>query len=286
MADGAFADIGAINDLENGIRTFGHQMADANSEIERNIDVYFQDFERGLRILEERLRKAEEELERAERALERQRNKRVLVRDSDGKGWHWEQADCSAEEARVARCQAIRDKCKRDVDECRNMISDARSKRHIHEAKYATLEGKLSEAIEKIGPVKELVEKHRATQVPSSSPSSGSSGSSRPFGSFGSFPSFSSPASTTTAPRGTEIPRPRPPMPSGTTYGPKASPVPERPRSPQDERVKPAPSRPVTDADRPRSPFGDTGRVTRDSVSSFKEGIDKIINKHKDDKDE
>jgi len=276
MAEGGFADIRSINDLENGIRTFGHQMADASSDIEHNIDLYFQDFERGLQILDERLRKAEEDLERAERALERQRNKRVWVEDRDGKG-HWERADCSAEEARVARCQAIRDKCKRDVDECRQMISDARTKRRIHEEKYATLESNLSEAIVKIGPVKELVEKHRATQVPSSSSSSGS---------FGAFPSFSSSGSEAAVSRGTELSRPRPPMPSGTSYGPKASPITERPRSPQNERMNPALGRPITEADRPRSPFGDGGRVTRDSVSSFREGINKIINKHKDDNNE
>lgn len=273
MADSSFADIRSINDLENGIRTFGHQMADANSEIEHNIDLYFQDFERGLQILGERLRKAEEDLEYAERALERKRNRLVLVRDSDGDGWHWEQADCSAEEARVARCQAIRDRCKRDVDECRRMISNARTKRNILKEKYATLESRISEAVEKIGPVKELVEKHRATHVPPSSSSSGS---------FGSFPSFSPSDSASAVSRGAGMSRPRPPMPSGTTYGPKASPVSERPRSPQSERINPAPNRPVTEADRPRSPFGDGGRVTRDSVSSFREGIDKIINKHKE----
>ncbi len=276
MAEGAFAGIESINDLENGMRTFGHQMAEANNEIEHIIDLYFHDFERGLEILEERLRKAEEDLERAERALERQRNKRVLVRDSDGNGWHWEQADCSAEEARVARCKAIRDKCKRDVDECREMISDARTRRRIHEEKYAALESNLSEAMVKLGPVKELVEKHRAMSVPASSSP----------GSFGSFPSFSHAASATAVSRGAEMSRPRPPMPPGTTYGPKASPVPERPRSPLNERMNPAPSRPITEADRPRSPFGDGGRVTRDSVSSFREGINKIINKHKDDNNE
>ena len=276
MAEGAFADIRSINDLENGIRTFGHQMADANNEIEHNIDLYFQDFERGLQILEERLHKAIEDLERAERALERQRNKRVWVEDKDGKG-HWEQADCSSEEARVARCRVVYDRCRRDVDECRQMISDARAKRRIHEEKYATLESKLSEAIVKIGPVKELVEKHQATQVPPSSTSSRS---------LGSFPSSSPFASVTAVPRGTEMSRPRPPMPSGTTYGPKTSPMPERPRSPQNEQINPAPSRPVTEADRPRSPFGDNGRVTRNSVSSFREGIDKIINKHKDNNNE
>jgi len=275
MAEGVFADIGAINDLENGIRTFGHQMADDNREIEHTIDLYFQEFERGLQILEERLRKAEEDLERAERALERQRNKRVWVKDKDGKG-HWEQADCSAEEAMVARCQAIRERCKRDVDECRQMISDARTKRSIHKEKYATLESRISEAVVKIGPVKELVEKHRATQVPSSSSSS----------SFGSFPSFSSHAATDAVSRGTGISRPRPPMPSGMSYGPKASQIPNRPRSPQNERVNPVSPPPITEADRPRSPFGDGRRVTRDSVSSFREGIDKIINKHKDDNNE
>jgi len=276
MADSGFADIRSINDLENGIHTFGHQMADTNSEIEHTIDLYFQDFERGLQILEERLRKAEDDLERAEIALERQRNKKVWVEDKDGDG-HWEQADCSAEEARVARCQAIRDRCKRDVDECRRMISDARTKRQIHKEKYAALESRISEAVEKICPIKERVEKHRATQVPLSSTSTGS---------FGSFPSFSPSASAAAVSRGAGMFRPRPPMPSGTTYGPKASPLPERPRSPQNERMNPTPSRPITEADRPRSPFGDRGRVTRDSVSSFREGINKIINKHKDDKDE
>ena len=275
MTGGGFADISSIRDLENGIQTFGHQMTDANSEIEHTIDRYFQDFERGLQILEERLRKAEEDLERAEIALERQRNKRVWVEDKDGNG-HWEPADCSAEEARVARCQAIRDKCKRDVDECQRMISDARTKRHIHEEKFSSLQSKLFEAVRKLGPAKELVERHISTQVPSSSSSSGS---------FGSFPSFSSALSGNTTYRREES-RPRSPMPSGTTYGPKASPTTERPHSPQNERMNSTPSRPVTEADRPRSPFGEGERVTRNSVTSFREGIDKIINKHKNDTNE
>lgn len=278
MTDGGFADIRSINDLENGIQTFGRQMTDANSEIEHTIDRYFQDFERALQILEDRLRKAEEDLERAEIALERQRNKRVWVEDREGNG-HWEHADCSAEEARVARCQAIRDRCKRDVDECRRLISDARAKRCIHEEKFSSLETKLSEAVEKLGPAKEFVERHMSTQVPSpSSPSSSS-------GSLGSFPSFSSAMSGNTTYRREET-RPRPPMPSGTSYGPKASPFTERPRSPQKERMNPTPSRPITEADRPRSPFGDGGRVSRNSVASFREGINKIINKHKNDNNE
>ena len=69
---------------------------------------------------------------------------------------------------------------------------------------------------------------------------------------------------------------------AGSSYGPKAAPESERPRSPQKEQANPAPSRPITEADRPRSPFEFEGRVTRDSVSSFREGIDKILNKHKD----
>lgn len=274
MTEGGYADIRSINDLENGIKSFGHQMADANTEIEHTIDLYLQDFERGLQILEERLRKAEEDLEQAEIALERQRNKRVWVEDKDGNG-HWEHADCSAEEARVARCKAIRDKCKRDVDECRQMISDARSRRSIHEEKYAALENGVSEAEGKIGEIIAVVKKHLSTQVPSSSTSSNSRGS---------FPSFTS--HTSDVSRGSDMVRPRPPMSSGTTYGPKASPIPERPRGPQNERMNPAPSRPITEADRPRSPFGEGGRITRSSVSSFREGIDKIINKHKDDKNE
>lgn len=273
MAEGGFAEIRSINDLENGIRTFGHSMAEVNSEIEHTIDLYLQDFERGLQILEERLRNAEEDLERAEIALERQRNKRVWVEDKDGNG-HWEHADCSAEEARVARCKAIRDKCKRDVDECRQMIAEARSRRHVHEERYATLESRLSEAIVKIGPVKELVEKHLSMQPPSSSASS-------PLRSFSSFSSSASAVS-----RGLDMARPRTPMPSGTTYGPKSSPIQERPRGPQNERMNPTPNRPITEEDRPRSPFGEGGRVTRDSVSSFREGIDKIINKHKDENNE
>ena len=50
MADSGFAEIQAINDLEEGIRRFGHQMADANSEIEHTINLYFENFERGLQI--------------------------------------------------------------------------------------------------------------------------------------------------------------------------------------------------------------------------------------------
>lgn len=266
-----FVDINAINKIEEGMRTFAHQMANANSEIEHTIFLYFQDFERCLQILEERQQKAHEDLERAERALERQRNKRVWVESEDGKG-HWEQADCSSEEAKVARCQLIYDKCRRDVDECRRLISDARTRRYIHKEKLALFESKTAEAVDKIGPVKELLEKHRNLSVPSAMPSS-----SRGFMSSSFFPSSS------TISRGVEMSRPRPQMDSGPSFGPKPSPLTERPRKPQDEGVNPIPRRPMTESDRPRSPFGDEGRVTRDRVSSFRECIDKIINKYKND---
>lgn len=271
---GASVDINSLNDLENGIHSFDRQMAGANSEIEHLVDLYFQDFERGLRILEDRLRKAEEDLERAEIALERQRNKRVWVEDRDGEG-HWERADCSAEEARVARCQAICDRCRRDVNECRNMISDARSKRHIHEGKFSLFKDKVSEAVERMRPIKEAVERHCSMRPPSSFSSGGGTKI---------FPSASASSSAASVSRGADLTRPRPPMPSGTTYGPKAAPVTERPRSPQNEKMNPTPSRPLTEADRPRSPFGEGGRVTRASVSSFWEGLGKIVDKHKDDK--
>lgn len=273
MAESGYADINAIDDLENGIRTFGHQMANASAEIELTINLYFQDFERGLHILEDRLRKAEEELYRAEMALERQRNKRVLVRDSDGDGYHWEHADCSAEEARVARCRATCDKCRRDVSTCSDLISDARSKRYIHTEQYSLLENNISVAVEKIEPVKELVKKHLSMQVLSSSASSGIS---RPF-------STTTSSSASSISRGTAMTRPKPPINPNQSYGPKPSPNTERPRSPQNKRINPMPTRPFTEADRPRSPFGDNGRVTRNSVSSFKEGLNNILNKHKDD---
>lgn len=230
MTEGAFADIRAIKDLEDGIRTFGHQMADANSEIERTIDLYFQSFERGLHILEERLRRAEEELERAEWALERQRNKQVWVKDEDG-GGHWEQADCSAEEAAVARCRAKHNRWRHDVETCHLLISDAQAKRHIHEELFSQLENGIMVAVDKIGPVKELVEKHLSTSVPSSSPSPSQ-------GSSGSSSSPSSPASSVSS---------------------------------------------RADMSSPSLPFDNSERVTRDSVSSFREGIKKILNKHKND---
>lgn len=269
MTDGGFADIRAICDLEDGIRRFGHQMADANSEIEHTINLYFENFERGLQILDERLRRAEEELERAERALERQRNKRVLVRDSDGDGWHWEQADCSAEEARVARCRVVRDRCRRDVDTCRQMISDARSKRYIHKEKFSQLESRTSEAIEKIGPAKEMVEKHRSTAVPSSMISHS-----------GGFYGSSTSASASSISRGSDLPRPRPPMNSNPSFGPKPNPITERPRSPQNECVNPAANRPITEAERPRSPFGDRGSLPS-NPSSFWDDIKKISDEYK-----
>lgn len=276
---GASVDIHALNDLENGIHSFDRQMAGAKNEIEHLVNLYFQDFERGLRILEDRLRKAEEDLERAEIALERQRNKRVWVKDKDGEG-HWERADCFAEEARVARCQAVCNRCRRDVNECRDMISDARSKRHIQDGKYSLFQSQVSEAIDRMRPIKEVVERHQSLQPPSSF-SAGSGTRSFPSSSSSASSSVSAAASIS---RGADLSRPRPPMTPGTTYGPKASPLTERPRSPQNERVNPAPSRPITEADRPRSPFGDGGRVTRDSVSSFWEGLGKIVDKHKDDK--
>lgn len=272
-----FADIRALNDLENGIHSFDREMKDANREIENTIDLYLQDFERCLRILEERLQKAKDDLERAEIALERQRNRRVWVEDEDEDGGgHWEQADCSAEEAIVTRCQSICDRCRRDVDECRQMISDARTRRHVHEDKYSQFENKVSEAIVRMKPIKEKVEKHRSIQVPSSFSSSGRTNS---------FPSSSVSASNPSVIRDKDLSRPRPPMSSGITYGPKATPVMERPRSPQKEQVNPTPSRAFTEADRPRSPYGDGGRVTRDSVSSIWEGLKKIKEKHKNDKD-
>jgi len=273
MAEKGFVDIRAITDLEEGIRTFGHQMADANSEIERTIDLYFQDFERGLHILEERLRRAEEELRRAEWALERQRNKRVWVEDDDGDG-HWEQADCSAEEAAVARCRAKRNRWRHDVETCRLMISDARTKRHIHEEKFSQLENGIFEAVDKIGPVKELVEKHLSTSVPSSFPSQG----------FFSSSSSSAPSpSLDSVSRGADMTRPRPPMNSNPSSEPRPTSLSERPRSPQNEHISPTPDSPVTEEDRPCSPSGEGGRVTRGSVSSFREGIEKILNKHKSD---
>lgn len=272
MADSGFAEIQAINDLEEGIHRFGHQMADSNSEIEHTINLYFENFERGLQILEERLRRAEEELERAERALERQRNKRVLVRDRDGDGWHWEQADCSAEEARVACCKAVRDRCRRDVDTCRQMISDARSKRYIHKEKFSQFETRTSEAIDKIGPAKEMVEKHNSTAVPSSMASHSG-------GTSGTFPSTTS-ASASSISRGADLPRPRPPMNPNPSYRPKPNPITERPRGPQNERINPAPNRPITEADRPRSPFGNRGNVTS-NPSSFWDDIRKISDEYK-----
>lgn len=272
-----FVDIRVLNDLENGIHSFDREMKDANREIEHTIDLYLQDFERCLRILEERLQKAEEDLERAEIALERQRNKRVWVEDEDEDGGgHWEQADCSAEEARVARCQSICDRCRRDVNECRQMISDAQTRRHVHEEKYSLFENKVSEAIVRMRPIKEKVEKHRAIQVPPSFSSSGRTSS---------FPSSSVSAPNPSVIRDNDLPRPRPPMSSGITYGPKVTPAMERPRSPQNEQINPMPSRTFTEADRPRSPYGDSGRVTRSSVSSIWEGLEKIKEKHKNDKD-
>jgi len=240
MAESVFAGIQSLTDLEEGIRTFGYQMASASNQIESTIDLYFENFERGLQILEERLRKAEEELEAAERALERQRNKRVWVIDEDGDG-HWEQADCSAEEARVARCMAVRDRCLSDVNMCKQMIADARTRRYIHKEKFTQFQSSTSEAVDKIGPAKELVAKHCSMDVPSST-----------------------------------ISCPRPSMNTKSSFSSKSAPAMERPRSPQNERVNPLQSHPITETDRPRSPFGDVGRVGKNDASSFWEAIRKI----------
>lgn len=258
MADNSFADIKAIKDLEYGIHTFNSRMVSANSEIEHTIYRYFQEFERGLMILRERLRRAEENLERAERALERQRNRRVLVKDSDGDGYHWESADCSAEEAAVARCQAQCDVCRRRVGACSHMISDAQTKRHIHKEKFYQLKSKIAEAIDKIGPARGLVEKHLSTSVPSLSAS----------------------------PVSAEMSRPIPPHISQPSTRPTTSSDQERPRSPHRVNVNPRRETPVTDADRPRSPFGNGERITRDSVGSFRDGINKIISKYNNDEND
>ena len=258
MTEDGFADIRALTELEKGIHFFGHQMANANSEIEHTIDLYFESFERGLQILEERLRRAEEDLERAERALERQRDKRVWVEDKNGNG-HWKQADCSTEEARVAKCKAVRDRCRHDVDTCRQMILEARTKRYIHKEKFVELERRTLEAIDKIGHAKELVEKHHSIAVPSSMSSP----------SLGFIAPFSSSSSSSSISRGTDLSRPRPPMNPNPSFGPRSTPTTERPRGPQNERINPTPSRPVTDADRPRPPLGEGVRGLKQNTSSF-----------------
>lgn len=267
MAGGSFADIRAITDLEDGIHTFGARMADADSQIEHTINLYFENFERGLRILEERLHRAEENLYRAEDALERQRYRRVWVQDDDGDG-HWKQADCSAEEARVARCMAIRDRCLRDVNSCRQIISNAQTKRYILKEKFSQFQNRTTEAIEKIGSAKELVEKHCSIRV--------SSSISSPAQDFHGSHSVSSLASQSSTSRGENLSRPRPPMNNSLSFGPKPSPAMERPRSPQNESINPPPSRPVTEADRPHSPFGYGHSEVRNNSSSFWEDIKKI----------
>ena len=279
MEEKGYSDIRALYDLENGIHSFDRKMEESNSEIEHLVDLYFQDFERGLQILEERLREAEEELERFEDKLERKRNKHIWVEDKDGNG-HWEHADCSAEEAAVARCRVKRDMCKRDVDECKRMIADARSKRYIIAEKFSVIDNNSRMALDKLGQIKEKVERHRSIQVPSSFSSAGSSRSfpsSRP-----SFPSSNSYFPSGSTPKGLELQRPRPPMNTSQSYGPRPNPVAERPRSPISESIHPTPQRPVTEADRPRSPFSNGERVTRHGVNSFREGIIKLQDKYKD----
>lgn len=259
--------IQSLNELENGIHSFDYQVAEANKEIEHKIDLYFLDFERGLHILEERLRKAEDNLERAWRSLERQRSKRIWVEDKDGDGGHYEHADCSAEEAMVARCQAITNRCRHDVDECRQMISDARTKRYIHGGKYSLFKNKVSEAVERMQPIKKIVERFISKEVPSS---------------FSSGVTSAYHSSAVSVAREENLSRPRPPMSSGT-YGPKATTIPKRPQSPQNERMNPSPQRTVTEADRPRSPLSDGECFIRNSASSLWEDLDKIIDKHKND---
>ena len=279
MEGKGYSDIRALNDLENGIHSFGRQMAESNSEIEHTIDLYFQDFERGLQILEERLRKALEDVERAEIALERKRNEQVWVEDEDGEG-HWEQADCSAEEVAVARCHVKRERCKRDVNECRQMIADARTKRYIIAEKFSIVENNSRMALEKLRQIKDVVERHRSIQVPSAFSSTASSHSfptSRP-----TTPSSSSSLPSTPAPKGHDMQRPRPPMNTNLSYSPKPNISTERPRSPISESVHPTPQKSVTEADRPRSPYGNGERVTKLGVDSFREGLKKLQDKYKD----
>lgn len=267
----ASVDIQTLNELEDGIHSFSCQMADANRDIEHIINLYFQDFERGIRILEERLHKAEEDLERAEIDLERQRNRRIWVEDEDGDG-HWEQVDCSAKESRVVHCQAVYNRCRKDVESCHRIISDARAKRYIHEGIYTLLENKVKEAKERMQPIREKVERHRSIQVPSLF--SSTSGTRLP-------PSSTPSMSPTSTTKGIEMSRPKPPMHSNTTYGLKASPIQERPRCPLSEKIKSAPNLHVTEADRPRSPFSDSRHNTKINASSFWENLDKVFEKQK-----
>lgn len=279
MENIAYSSIKALNDLENAIHSFGRQMAESNSEIEHTVDLYFQDFERGLQILEERLREAEEVLERAEIDLERKRNEQVWVEDEDCDG-HWEHADCYAEEAAVARCRAKRDLCKREVDECRQMIADARTKRYIIAEKFSIVENNSRMALDKLGQIKEIVEHHCSIQVPSAFSSTSLS---HPFPS----PRPASPPSNSYFPSGNtqkklDVQRPRPPMNSSQSYGPSPSAAIERPRSPIRESIHPTPHKLVSEADRPRSPYGNGERETRLGVDSFREGLKKLQEKYKD----
>lgn len=242
MEEKGYSDIRALDGLENGIHSFSRKIADSNSEIEHMVDLYFQDFERGLQILEERLSKAEE--------------------------------------AAVARCRVKRDMCKRDVDECRQMISDARTKRYIIAEKFSVVENNSRMALDKLGQIKEKVERHRSIQVPSSFSSAGSSHS-FPSSRLASHPSGPY-VQTDSAPKGLDVQRPRSPVNTNQSYGPSPSVVTERPRSPISESVHPTPQRPVTEADRPRSPFGNGDRVSRLGVNSFREGLRKLQDKYKD----
>lgn len=261
-------DINSIIRLENGIHSFSHQMTNANSEIEHIINHYFQDFERGLKIVEERLRRAEEDLRCAKISLEHQQNKRVLVRNINGDGWHWVRADCSAEEARVAKCEAVCSRYRRDVETCHKIISNARSKRHAHEEKYSLFEKKIAEALERLHLIKEKVERHLSIKVPPPFSSCGANSSTLLSSSF---------ATSISIQNETEISRPRPPIPPPTSHTPTTAP--ERPRSPIREQVGPAPNNHITEADRPRSPFANREHISRVSTSSFWNNLDKVINK-------
>ncbi|MBQ0061587.1 MAG: hypothetical protein KBT15_07445 [Bacteroidales bacterium] len=245
-----------LNTLEDGIHVFGNRMANVNREIEQRIDLYFQDFERGLQILVERLRKAECDLERAEEALERQRKKRIRVKDDDGDGYHYEPADCSAQEEAVARCESICCQCRNDVNQCNQMIDDARAKAHYHREKYATLENEISISVDKLCLIKERINAHLAIEVPKISLDTASSASTK--------------SSGHASGRGDSINWTR-------QYAEQLA----RPRSPRVDNPRPANSRPVTEADRPRSPFEHEGRVVRSKVPSFAAGIEEILKKYR-----
>lgn len=262
--------------LGDAINIFGNKMASVNRENENSVARYFQNFERGLHVLIDRLREAEEELKRAEAALRRRRSERVWVEDDNG-GGHYEDADCSAEEARVARCQSKCFQCQKNVNTCEHIISEARSKADAHQSIYKRLQLNVGTARAKFDMIKQQMDVYLNIDVPSTSMPSHAA---VPHAASPSNLSQSSSSPTTHSATGDNG------SSSSSKHWTRNYADLARPRAPRVDNPQPVNKTTYTEKDRPMSPFGPNGRVQRSNVPSCAAGLDEILRKYKKNTDQ